>query len=143
MVLPILIAAPCCLGLLLLGVLLGAAIRQSPIRRRIATYQSTGSSAAAMAHVPVAMFLHPRLDLAAGHAPRRQAVNLEQQRSRHELSESAVQPPVTAPPSPTAFEPFEQRQKHSRSFRHRLDLVYARDTMGDLSDPVCRRHLAA
>lgn len=138
------LAASCCVSLLLLGGLLRAAFHRSPGRYRVGAYHPGDSSAAAMAVVPITFFLHPRMDLAAGRAPRQQVVNLEQQRSRHELSGLIRQPSDIAEPSPVVvFEPFEQRRKHSRPLRQRLDLVYARETMGDLSDPVCRGRVAA
>ena len=130
MALLVLITLLCCVGLLGLGGLMGYGIRQRLGEQRRVVGWVRGP--AVVSRVPC--FLHPRMDYAAGWVPGRQTVDLERRRLRQERSET---PGLTLGEDIAArFEPFGERQKHLRTFRHRLDLVYARESMGDLSDPV-------
>ncbi len=125
------IGAACCISLVALGAVLGYAVS----RRRVRTeFGSFGSVRDRLARVPPA-FVHPRLDLASGFVPGHQAVDLERRRNRQQSS-NLLRHKLSAAYATGAFQPFGERQKHLKSFRERLDLVYACDAMGDLSDPI-------
>ena len=78
------------------------------------------------------IFIHPRMDLASGHVPPNQIVDLDRRRARQMANASTPWRPKRG-----GFEPFAER-RNVPGARQRLDLVYAREGMGDLSDPDIR-----
>ncbi len=139
----VLIAVVCFAGITVPAALLWVAVQRRHGRPATPSFQPQGSVRAAMAGIPAALFLHPRMDLASGRAPRNQAVDLDRRRTRREEHAAAndawsEEPSREDSPPGSHFEPFAVRRQQARTCRQRLDLLYARETMGDLSDPDVR-----
>lgn len=103
------IAMLCCCVVPLLAVVLALQVRRTV---RSGAEPEHVADAGFEVRLPVVMHTHPRLDLAVGFVPAGQSVD----RTRRQHRSAA---PSTRP--------------------RRLDLVYARAEMGDLSDPDTRR----
>lgn len=130
----VLVLGLCCAGLLLLAGLLWIMVRERSSAETSAT--SILSSHVVVKNGPAArsmIVMHPRMDLASGSVPPNQVVDLDRQRARQMVNAS-----VPWRGKKAGFEPFADRRVLPRTRRQRLDLVYAREGMGDLSDPDIR-----
>lgn len=122
----------CCAGLLLLAGLLWVMVRERSDPEAAPMFPRPGVVGEKSSIATSPMFVHPRMDLASGNVPPNQAVNLDQRRARQMANSS-----TPWRPKQVGFEPFAERRKLPGA-RQRLDLVYAREGMGDLSDPDIR-----
>ncbi len=127
----VLVLGLCCAGLILLAGLLLVMVRGRSAEDHHLVPQSA-VAAESLAQVRT-QYDHPRMDLASGNVPANQAVDLDRQRDRWLEHESSLRNRRSA-----KFAPFAERRKLPRARRQRLDLVYARENMGDLSDPDLR-----
>jgi hypothetical protein len=128
----VLVLGLCCGGLLLLAGLLWVMVRERSAPTAPLLVAPRVESSARMLMVRTG-FIHPRMDLASGKVPENQAVDLERRRERRLEHASTPRRRRTV-----GFAPFAERRKLPRGRRQRLDLVYALEGMGDLSDPDLR-----
>lgn len=130
----VLVLGLCCAGLLLLAGLLWVMVRgRSEAGTSPASLLQSGIMADTKPAARSTIFVHPRMDLASGRIPPNQAVDLDRRRARQMVNAS-----VPWHSRKAGFEPFAERRTLQRTRRQRLDLVYAREGMGDLSDPDIR-----
>ena len=130
----VLVLGLCCAGLLLLAGLLWVMIRERSSADTPPTLLATSRKEAGKRQAVIStVIVHPRMDLASGRVPPNQAVDLDRRRARQMVNAS-----VPWREKKVRFEPFAQRRALPPTRRQRLDLVYAREGMGDLSDPDIR-----
>ena len=129
----VLVLGLCCAGLLLLAGLLWVMVRERSDAEVPPMFLfRPGMAAGRKPSATPMMLVHPRMDLASGKIPPNQAVDMDRRRARQMANASTPWRSKRA-----GFEPFAERRKLPRA-RQRLDLVYAREGMGDLSDPDIR-----